>query len=395
MKVTYLTSVLLFLVFNACGSLSDKQIINRTIKKLNSIQTIEYIGSFVFYDSRRPAKSKEFQATCFFDFRSDDLFLAAKYIIDINGENPGQITYFDGKTVARIDRNRREIIINDNPHFYHVNSSFFVQYSIAKLRQVLPLIQNDPDVTFTRLNDTIINNIASYHFKIEMKNKSIGLDSVIDRFTDGWIARYHVAIDKSTFLPIQFGRICYEYLMITFSHIRLNQVKDDSIWHDYENFPEYYLRMNHQDWVQSIRNSGRARIDEQAIEWTLPDLQGNLVSLSDLRGNNVLLMFFFPGCQACIPAITILNELEKKYAQQELKIYGIEFTNAGKETVVNYVKDKGILFSVLYSGRCVANEYGIRGAPTFFLIDSSGTIIYSQVGLHNRDELINSVGKLF
>lgn len=395
MKIAhFIPTLLLLLVFNACGSLSDEQIINRTVNKLNSIRTIEYVGHI---DKKIGGTKLQGQAVCFFDFRSSDSFLGAKYIIDLEVEHFSQVTYFDGKSFTRIDRNRREIIKNDNPLFYHVSSDPFVTYSIAKLRQVLPLIQNDPAVTFTRLNDTIINSIASYYFKIEMKGKAIGIESILHHFTNESIARYHLAIDKSTFLPIQFEEWlgAYQHIKVTFSQIRLNQIKDDSIWRGYENFPEYYLRMSHQDWVQSIRNSGRAQIGVQAIEWTLPDLQGNLINLSDLRGSNTLLMFFFPGCQACIPAISILNNLNEKYAHRGLKILGIEFSNASNTRIEAYIREREITFPILLNGREVASQYGIRGAPTFVLIDPSGSIIYNQVGLHNREELIKSVERLF
>ena len=395
MKTSHFISLLLLFVFSACKNFSDEEIISKTIKKLNSIQTIEYVGNYEFNDDRTGMKG-ELIENSYFDFRSNDTLIGAKYILAYSGDGTSKMLYFDGKSIIEVDDTRKEIIKNDNPRFYHVNSLVFIWRSIAKLRQALPLIQGDSAVTFTRLNDTIINNVKSYYFKIEMKSMHLGLDSIIQRGSGSseYTSRYNLAIAKSTFLPTQFESVnTYQYIKNTFSQIKLNNFKDDSVWSDYENYSEEYIRLSQQDWVERMRNRGKMYEGSKAIDWTLQDLQDNAVTLSDLNINHKLLMFWFPGCVPCLQAVPVLNELEKNYARKGLKIYAIEFTNVKKEFIENYVKEKDVAYSVLYNGKETANQYGVTGAPTFYLIDKTGTITYFQVGL-NEKELITSVEKL-
>jgi len=394
MKASYFIKIFILLfIFSACKNFSDEEIISKTIKKLNSIQTIEYVDNYESYNDIT-GEEIELIGNSYFDFRSNDTLIGAKYIIAYSGGGSSGMRYFDGKSVIDVVDNKKEIIKNDNPYFYHVNSS--VGESIAKLRQVLPLIQSDSAVTFTRLNDTIINNVKSYYFKIEMRGMHLGLDSIIQRHSNEIIARYNLAIAKSTFLPVQFewvGTVMYWYYKNTFSQIKLNKSKDNSVWSDYENYSEEYIRLSRQDWVERTRNRGKMLEGAKAIEWTLQDLQDNAVTLSALNTNHKLLMFWFPGCVPCLRAVPVLNELEKNYARKGLKIYAIEFTNIKKEFIENYVKEKEVAYSILYNGKETANQYGVVGAPTFYLIDKTGTIIYSQAGL-NEKELINSIESL-
>jgi thiol-disulfide isomerase/thioredoxin len=122
----------------------------------------------------------------------------------------------------------------------------------------------------------------------------------------------------------------------------------------------------------------------------LPNINGGMVRLSNLMGSLILLEFWFPNCGGCIKASPIINSICTKYSGKNLKVYGIEFTQTDRNRLKNYITKQNILYPTLYKGYDVSKDYGIDAAPSFFLIDKKGIIIYTSVGL-NENELIKAI----
>ncbi len=55
-------------------------------------------------------------------------------------------------------------------------------------------------------------------------------------------------------------------------------------------------------------------------------------------------------------------------------------------------KEQKMEISTLFMGEKIAKEYGVYAAPTFFLIDKKGVIIYACVGL-NKQQLIKKINE--
>ncbi|CAN0606162.1 unnamed protein product, partial [Ectocarpus sp. 12 AP-2014] len=106
----------------------------------------------------------------------------------------------------------------------------------------------------------------------------------------------------------------------------------------------------------------------------------------------VLLEFWFPYCAGCVQATPILNDIQNKYKDKGLSIYGIEFTEKPAEALLEYSKKQQVEIPTLYNGKKISKEYGVYAAPTFFLIDENLEIVYTSTGLH-KQELVNEIEK--
>jgi len=119
-----------------------------------------------------------------------------------------------------------------------------------------------------------------------------------------------------------------------------------------------------------------------APDFTLQDINGNEVTLSDFKGKVVVLNFWATWCPPCRKEIPVFIELYKKYKDEGLVIIGISLDREGKRVLIPFVKKFGINYPVLIGTKKVVDAYGgIRGIPTTFIIDKKGKIRKKHIGL--------------
>ncbi|HEY9188239.1 MAG TPA: TlpA disulfide reductase family protein [Ignavibacteria bacterium] len=122
----------------------------------------------------------------------------------------------------------------------------------------------------------------------------------------------------------------------------------------------------------------------KAPDFTLEDLNGKNVKLSDFKGKVVIINFWATWCPPCKAEIPDFIELYKTYQKKGLVILGIALDN--KEKVVKFVKDNGINYPILMGNQEVSNLYGgISGIPTSFVVDRKGIIKNVFVGLRSKE----------
>ena len=130
--------------------------------------------------------------------------------------------------------------------------------------------------------------------------------------------------------------------------------------------------------IENQKNSNKAP------DFTLEDLNGKNVKLSDFKGKVVIINFWATWCPPCKAEIPDFIELYKTYQKKGLVILGIALDN--KEKVVKFVKDNGINYPVLMGNQEVSNLYGgISGIPTSFVVDRKGIIKNVFVGLRSKE----------
>lgn len=117
-----------------------------------------------------------------------------------------------------------------------------------------------------------------------------------------------------------------------------------------------------------------------APNFSLEDRDGRRVSLSDLRGQPVLLDFWATWCGPCRRSMPALEQLHRKYKAQGLQVVGINIEGRGK-VQLDYLAAGGYTFPVLFSSgnweSPVARSYGVSSIPRSFLIDGQGNIVFA------------------
>ncbi|MDE7345566.1 MAG: TlpA family protein disulfide reductase [Muribaculaceae bacterium] len=133
--------------------------------------------------------------------------------------------------------------------------------------------------------------------------------------------------------------------------------------------------------MQSQREEEEARQAEvasgklEAPAFTLPDLNGKMVSLSDFKGKWVVLDFWGSWCGWCVKGFPALKEAYKKYGDK-LVVIGID-CNESEEDWREGVKKHELPWLNLYNGndRALYEAYNITGFPTKAIINPEGRLV--------------------
>jgi peroxiredoxin len=129
-----------------------------------------------------------------------------------------------------------------------------------------------------------------------------------------------------------------------------------------------------------------------APAFTLTDLSGKSVSLSDFRGKVVVLDFWATWCPPCRREIPDFIDLQKKFGSQGLEIVGIALDEPDK--VQAFARQNGMNYPVLLGSDEISMKYGgIEGIPTTFIIDKSGRIVNRFEGFQPREVFETEIKK--
>ncbi|MBM4027834.1 MAG: tetratricopeptide repeat protein, partial [Planctomycetes bacterium] len=121
-----------------------------------------------------------------------------------------------------------------------------------------------------------------------------------------------------------------------------------------------------------------------APSFTLLDLEGRQVRLSDLKGKVVLLDFWASWCPPCVEAIPHLEALHQKHAAEGLVIIGLN--NEPNQARVREFAQGWMSYTVLAGADQPFAAYGIKAIPTLFYVDREGIVRYRIVGFNKGGE---------
>jgi len=143
--------------------------------------------------------------------------------------------------------------------------------------------------------------------------------------------------------------------------------------------------------ARATTNSNQAASADDALvpapDFTLNDINGNPVTLSDYKGKLVFVNFWATWCPPCRAEIPAFVELIDKYGDQGFAILGISVDKpADVEKIPSFMKKMKMNYPVLIaSGDVVQNYGGISSIPTTFVINKEGKVLGRIVGSRSQD----------
>jgi cytochrome c biogenesis protein CcmG/thiol:disulfide interchange protein DsbE len=129
-----------------------------------------------------------------------------------------------------------------------------------------------------------------------------------------------------------------------------------------------------------VAGEGAQFIGNPAPDFTLADLDGNDVSLSDFEGKVIILDFWATWCGPCVVEIPYFIKMQEEFAEQGFTMLGIS-VDEDRDVVPQFVEEHGINYPVLMADGVVQGLYGgVNAIPTTLVIDREGIVRRYYVG---------------
>ena len=127
-----------------------------------------------------------------------------------------------------------------------------------------------------------------------------------------------------------------------------------------------------------------------APDFTVYDLEGNPVKLSDFYGKPILLNFWASWCGPCQMEMPDFQEFYETYGDK-VHFLIINLTDGQQETVESasaFIAEKGYTFPVYYDTDIdAAMHYGVSAVPVSYFIDAEGRFVAWAQGAMSADML--------
>ena len=133
----------------------------------------------------------------------------------------------------------------------------------------------------------------------------------------------------------------------------------------------------------SLNLSGQPRPGQgvPAPDFTLPGLDGQMVSLADYRGKVVLLNIWATWCPPCLEEMPSMEKLYQELKGEGFEILAVSIDESGAQGVLAFMKKHKLSFPVLTDSKgTIKNLYRTTGVPESFIIDKDGVLVEKVIG---------------
>jgi len=149
----------------------------------------------------------------------------------------------------------------------------------------------------------------------------------------------------------------------------------------------------------SIASAQERRIDKSgAIDFSLRDMDGHPVKLSQYRGHPVVIDFWATWCPPCRRQIPELQQLYSRYHKSKgLMVLGVAcdtIQGEGANAVRPFAKEYAITYPILLADPPVLDSFGVEAIPTMIFLGADGSVLSRMMGAGGPGELTASITSL-
>jgi len=134
-------------------------------------------------------------------------------------------------------------------------------------------------------------------------------------------------------------------------------------------------------YIMPVAERNGVKLGEPAPNFQLRDLNGRLVTLSDLRGKVVLLNFWATWCGPCRVEMPAMEELYRTFSRKDFEILAVSTDAQGVSVTRPFQQENHLTFPILHDADYhVGLTYGARTLPMTFMVDRRGVVRHQIFG---------------
>ena len=232
-----------------------------------------------------------------------------------------------------------------------------------------------------------INKLAQYDFElIGSQETSLQIIAFYNMINDKWPKEQIISYmneNENTLMAIQTGMAFLMKSPEDYSNVRKLVNKVDADLHDtpyadeFKEFVDYYDQKAGQ---ASNSSQFAVNVGQVAPDIALPNPEGEIMRLSDLKGKVVLLDFWASWCGPCRRANPHVVSLYNKYKDDGFTVFSVSLDRNGqKQRWIDAIEQDKLSWDTHVSDLKFwqsepARQYGVTAIPATFLLDRDGVI---------------------
>jgi thiol-disulfide isomerase/thioredoxin len=134
-----------------------------------------------------------------------------------------------------------------------------------------------------------------------------------------------------------------------------------------------------------------------AYDFTLNQLDGEILDFKDLRGKVVFINFWATWCAPCVAEMPSIHGLYEIYKDNPEVVFVMVNVENNEVKARKFIKKKKYYFPIyLPNSTQIPKVYESKGIPTTFVIDKEGYIAYKKVGMakYDADNFVKMIARL-
>ena len=144
---------------------------------------------------------------------------------------------------------------------------------------------------------------------------------------------------------------------------------------------------------------GSVQVGKPAPDFTLTDVDGNTVAMSQLKGKPVLITFWATWCVPCRDELPLIRDAYLAHRNEGLAVVAIDFGNESRDTIRSFWKSMNLQPApVLDPNGKASDAYGVAlntsGLPVSVLVARDGSVSSFQPFPLTRDYLDPALAKI-
>lgn len=163
---------------------------------------------------------------------------------------------------------------------------------------------------------------------------------------------------------------------------------------DFNNYLKAAMKELHEKFLKELPGT---MLDQPSQNFSLKDMEGKTVQLSDYTGKTVILDFWATWCGPCKRSFPAMQMAVDKFADDKNVVFLFidtwEKTPDADQQVRKFISSNNYSFRVLLDRKpasttdnMVVDKYGITGIPTKFVIDPKGKIRFRLTGFSGGND---------